>query len=133
MLAALAWPPRQDAALRWLAGRALDPAERELLGVTRDLDADAEAATALVAIAGAAIRGGGVFSLMVDEFEHLMAEDQRTNTYRNATAFKRLLEGMAGAGALVLVAGHWRAWDQLPDFRARFANQPSVDLERFMF
>ncbi|MEA2881138.1 MAG: hypothetical protein QOH32_357 [Bradyrhizobium sp.] len=128
VLTALAWPARQDAALRWLAGRALDPPERELLGVTRDLNADAEAATVLVAIAGAAISGGGVFALMVDEFEHLMAEDQRTRTYRNATAFKRLLEGMAGIGALVLVAGHWRAWDQLPDFKARFANQSSIDV-----
>lgn len=128
VLASLAWQPRQDAALRWLAGRTLDPAERELLGVTRDLDADAEAATALVAIAGAATRCGGVFVLMVDEFEHLMAEDQRTNAHRNATAFKRLLEGMALMGALVLVAGHWRAWEQLPDFKARFANQPSIDL-----
>jgi len=128
VLAALAWPHRQDAALRWLAGRELAPAERELLDVTRDLDADAEASAVLVAIAAAATRGGGVFALMVDEFEHLMAEDQRTNTHRNVTAIKRLLEGMAGMGALVLVAGHWRAWEQLPDFKARFAGQPPVDL-----
>src|SRR5262249_29453021 len=122
-----AWPQRQDAALRWLAGRALNSADRESLGVTRNLDADAEAAAVLVAIAGAAIRGGGGFALIVDEFEHLMAEDQRTNAQRNATAVKRLLEGLAGMGALVLVAGHWRAWEQLPDFKARFG-QPSVDL-----
>jgi hypothetical protein len=127
-LAMLAWPQRQEAALRWLAGRALDPAERNLLGVARDLDAEAEAAAVLVAIAGAAARGGGLFALMVDEFEHLMAEDQRTGTQRNATAVKRLLEGMADMGALVLVAGHWRAWEQLPDFKARFTGHQPVDL-----
>ena len=128
ILAAMAWPQRQDAALRWLAGRPLDLADRELLGVTRDLDADAEAEAVLVAIAGAATRGGGVLALMVDEFEHLMAEDQRTNTQRNATWVKRLLEGTTSLGALVVVAGHWRAWDQLPDFKARFAGQPPIDL-----
>jgi hypothetical protein len=65
VLAALAWPQRQEAALRWLAGRALYPAERDLLGVPRDLDAEAEAVAVLVAIAGAAARGGGLFALMV--------------------------------------------------------------------
>jgi hypothetical protein len=128
-LAALAWPDKQGAALRWLQGRAPETAERELLGVTRDLDADADATAVLMAIAGAVARGGGVFALMVDEFEHLTAEDQRTNTNRNATMVKRLLEGLAGMGALVLVAGHWRAWDQQrADFKDRFAGQPAIDL-----
>jgi hypothetical protein len=94
----------------------------------RDIDAEAEAASVLVTIAGATARRGGLFALMVDEFEHLMAENQRHGTHRNATAVKRLLEGLSGAGALVLVAGHWRAWEQLPDFKARFAGQPPVDL-----
>jgi hypothetical protein len=128
VLAALAWPQRQEAAMHWLEGRPLEPSQREQLGVARDLDADAEAAAVLIAVAGAAAYGGGLFALMVDEFEHLMAEDQRTDTQRNATAVKRLLEGLLGMGALVLVAGHWRAWEQLPDFKARFAGQPPVDL-----
>lgn len=128
VLAALAWPQWQEAALKWLAGRTLQPVEREKLGVTRDLDPASEAEAVLVALAGAAARGGGLFALMIDEFEHLMAEDRRTNTHRNATAIKRLLEGMAGAQALVLVAGHWRAWEQLADFKARFAGQAPVDL-----
>lgn len=128
VLAALAWPRRRQAALRWLAGRTLDPAEREQLGVARDLDAQADATSALVAFAGATGRGGGLFALMIDEFEHLMAEDKRTGTHRNATAVKRLLEGMCSMGAVVVVAGHWRAWEQLPDFKARFGSQTQVDL-----
>ena len=42
--------------MRWLSGHATGPAEREPLGVTRDLDADADAAAVLIAIAGAATR-----------------------------------------------------------------------------
>lgn len=128
VLAALAWPEKQEGAMKWLAGGSLSAHERDLLGVARELDAVAEASSVLVAIAGAAARGGGLFVLMVDEFEHLMAEDRRTDTQRNATTFKRLLEGLMAAGALVVVAGHWRAWEQLPDFKARFGGQPAVDL-----
>jgi len=128
VLAALAWPHRQEAALRWLAGRTLEPAEHGLLGVARNLDAEAEAVAVIVALAGAVDRGGGAFVFAIDEFEHLMAEDQRTGTQRNATTVKRLLEGLSSMRAIVLVAGHWRAWEQLPDFNARFADQPPIDL-----
>ena len=128
VLAAMVWPQRQALALRWLCGGALEPREHELLGVTRDFEAEAESEAVLVAFAGASSAGGGLFALMIDEFEHLMAEDVRTDTQRNATAVKRLLQSLSAMGALVLVAGHWRAWEQLPDFRARFGGQAPLDL-----
>jgi hypothetical protein len=127
-LTALIWRERKDTPTRWLVGEPLQPAEREGLGVERDLDVDAEAASVLVAIARACARCGTAFVLIIDEFEHLMAEDRRTETRRNATWFKRVLEGLSPAGALVLVAGHWQAWEQLPDFQDRFGRQPPVDL-----
>ena len=65
----------------------------------------------------------------MDEAEHFLRSDTEAGR-ENATSMKRLLEELEKVGAVVFVAGHWSAWDALPDYLDRFSPSEPVDLLR---
>lgn len=128
VLLALPWADSGPAAERWLTGARVDNVDYDLLGVERDLEPETEAATLLASIAGICLAVNRPFGLFIDEFEHFVAVDVRNGTRRNATWIKRLLESLVPQSSFVCIAGHWTAWNQLPDFYDRLGSAPPVSL-----
>jgi hypothetical protein len=68
------------------------------------------------------------FAVLLDELEQFTRYDTAQRTRRNITWLKRLLEQLAGAGALTFVAGHRSAWEVEQDYLDRFSQQFAMDL-----
>jgi hypothetical protein len=114
----------------WLAGRELADEQAKLLKLPRSINSDERALEVVLAVAALHKAVGQTFALFVDEAEHFLRVDREGSGSQNATSMKRLLEGLAERGALVFVAGHWSAWDALPDYLDRFSPSRPVDLLR---
>lgn len=112
---------------RWLGGGELSELQQMEAGLPATLATDDLASDAIVAVAAVAKRLGVPLALVLDELEHVVRFDQTTQSKRNITWLKRLLERLVRCGALVLVAGQSAAWQGQPDFLDRFS--PGVDIE----
>jgi hypothetical protein len=133
VLSLLAWDKYESAAIRWLSGMALSGSERQLLRIDRDLDIETEGIDVIAAIAGLCTHVGRPFALLLDELEHLANFDAKSESRRNATDIKRLIERLGYQSAFVGVAGHWSAWRQLQDFHDRFQGLLPLTLVRLNY
>jgi hypothetical protein len=114
--------------LRWLEGEDLSDREAIATGLREALASDRLAADAIVAIAAIHSSLGRPFLLLVDEFEHLVRFDERAGGKPNMTWFKRLLERLERAGAMVFVAGHLSTWEGHPDYLDRFSPDAAIEM-----
>lgn len=129
-LRALPWAETSDAAEAWLAGQEMQDADLRYLGLTAPLDCSVGASAVIHSFAAICDYLRRPFALFIDEFEHLAREDARTGSRRNITWVKRLVEALTRHGAIVLVAGHWEAWNQQQDFIDRFRDERPIQLLR---
>ncbi len=103
--------------------------QARLLKLPPAIDSDNGAWQVLLAVAALHLAAGRAFGLFVDEAEHFLRTDTEVGR-ENATSMKRLLEGLAKYGTVVFVAGHWSAWEALPDYLDRFSPSEPLDLLR---
>jgi hypothetical protein len=118
-----------DLAMKWLSGQELAEDPARLVKLPRSIDSSEGALQVLLAVAALHRALSRTFALFVDEAEHFLRDDNEGGG-QNATTLKRLLEGLAQRGAVVFVAGHWSAWDGLPDYLDRFSPPKPIDLVR---
>jgi len=115
-------------ARKWIRGTTLIAREAELLGVPPAIESAEQASAVIGAIAAIHKAIKRPFLMLVDELEHFARYDQAHDSKGNITWLKRLLEELADAGALALVAGHWSAWDTTKDYLDRFPQYAPIDL-----
>jgi len=127
-LAGLVWAETNDISTRWLAGEALKIEELDKLRVSKNITTESDAGGVLVALAAIHSYLGYPFAIMIDELEHLAHYDMAHKSKQNITWLKRLLEGLANSQILILIAGHWSAWEAQSDYLDRFSQLRPIEL-----
>jgi hypothetical protein len=128
VLSRLMWPQTSDPARAWIKGATISERDAELLGLPRSIGTPDLAASTIGSIAAVLRYIRHPFVILVDELEHFTRYDSSHKSFGNITWLKRLLEILGQSGALVLVAGHWDAWETTKDYLDRFPQHPPVDL-----
>jgi P-loop Domain of unknown function (DUF2791) len=116
------------AALRWIGGEELSEPDQDRTGLSGRLTQERTAANLIISIASIYRHLHRPFVILLDELEQFTRYDSAHKTRPNITWLKRLLEKLARAGALTLVAGHFAAWDVERDYLDRFSQQFALDL-----
>ena len=117
-----------DVATRWISGEDISEREQARTALTGSIADDRIASSVIVAIAALYRFLGRPFAVLLDELEQFTRYDTAQRTRRNITWLKRLLEQLASAGALTVVAGHWSAWEVERDYLDRFSQELVIDL-----
>jgi hypothetical protein len=123
----LIWDKR-DIAIRWLSGETLSDRERALSSLPTSIDDERSASAVVSAIAAVHQYLRRPLAIFIDELEHFTRHDYAKSQKRNITWLKRLLEQLASHGALVVIAGHWSAWNTERDFLDRFSLGRVIEL-----
>lgn len=127
-LTGLLWEETAGPSGRWMKGELLSERALASIGVSSNLSTDEAVTDLLVALAGISSFVNEPFVLMIDELEHIVRHDIATNSKRNITWLKRLLESLADYAVLVFVSGHWSAWEASGDYLQRFTPTAVIDI-----
>lgn len=127
-LTGLIWSETSDISIRWLKGEALKPEELDRVRISKNLTNEIDAGDLLVSLAAIHSYLGFPFVIMIDELEHFTRHDTVHNSKQNITWLKRLMEGLANNQILILIAGHWSAWEAQSDYLDRFSQLRPIEL-----
>jgi hypothetical protein len=124
-----------EVALTWLGGGEVSADGLQHLGASQRMRLSEDAVPAISALAAICLRLNRVFLLGLDELERMTdwrpggaTADPRVPDRTNIEWLRRLAEGIARYGGVLIVAGQPRAWQQPPDVVDRLASRRLIDL-----